>query len=93
MNRTQNLFPVQIENVITAHPQIREAAAISVPDEKFGEVVGIWIVRETVSDINNEYIGPLEVRAWIKDKMNPQVSLFLVYSCASSFPNRDAERA
>lgn len=64
---------MQIENVITAHPQIREAAAVSVPDEKFGEVVGIWIVRESADDANDKLIGPLEVRSWIKDKMNPQV--------------------
>ena len=42
----QNLFPVQIENVLTVHPEIREAAVVSVPDVKYGEVVGAWIVRE-----------------------------------------------
>src|ERR1700761_9069413 len=40
----ENLFPVQIENVLTAHPAVLEAAAVSVPDTQYGEVVGAWIV-------------------------------------------------
>ncbi|KAL5476811.1 hypothetical protein ACEPAI_2997 [Sanghuangporus weigelae] len=43
----ENLFPVQIENRITFHPAIREAAAVSVPDRKYGEVVGAWINAPT----------------------------------------------
>jgi acyl-CoA synthetase (AMP-forming)/AMP-acid ligase II len=43
---SKNLFPVRIENVLTTHPSIREAAAIAVPDDVYGEVVGVWIVRD-----------------------------------------------
>ncbi|OCB89127.1 acetyl-CoA synthetase-like protein [Sanghuangporus baumii] len=43
----ENLFPVQIENRMTFHPAIREAAAVSVPDRKYGEVVGAWINAPT----------------------------------------------
>ncbi|KAJ2918969.1 hypothetical protein MD484_g1453, partial [Candolleomyces efflorescens] len=39
----ENLFPVQIENTLTAHHSIREAAVVAVPDPKYGEVVGAWI--------------------------------------------------
>lgn len=78
---SQNLFPVQIENVLTAHPRIREAAVVAVPDEKFGEVVGVWIVRETDSDVDGEDnpvdLHPLEVRDWVRSRMNPQVSTLL----------------
>ncbi|KAF8553800.1 acyl-CoA synthetase [Imleria badia] len=63
----ENLFPVQIENVLTAHPSIREAAAVAVPDAKYGEVVGAWVVLEP-----GKTISPEEVRQVVRDNMNPQ---------------------
>jgi len=65
----ENLFPVRIENVLTASPAIREAAVVSVPDTKFGEVVGAWIVLEEA------YRGKIQkedVRKIVSTKMNPQ---------------------
>ncbi|KAL1694039.1 hypothetical protein GGG16DRAFT_122877 [Schizophyllum commune] len=63
----ENLFPVQIENALTDHPGIREAAAIAVPDAKYGEVVGAWIAREPGTDVSRA-----EVRRAVADAMNPQ---------------------
>ncbi|KAH7882410.1 hypothetical protein F5I97DRAFT_1939445 [Phlebopus sp. FC_14] len=63
----ENLFPVQIENALTAHPSIREAAAVSVPDTKYGEVVGAWIVLEPGTTMSK-----VEVRRIVSDNINPQ---------------------
>ncbi|KAF9447142.1 acetyl-CoA synthetase-like protein [Macrolepiota fuliginosa MF-IS2] len=63
----ENLFPVQIENALTAQDPIREASVVAVPDEKYGEVVGAWIVREPGSSISKE-----EVRKAVTQGMNPQ---------------------
>ncbi|KAF8662371.1 hypothetical protein AX16_001176 [Volvariella volvacea WC 439] len=63
----ENLFPVQIENVLTAHSQIREAAVVAVPDPKYGEVVGAWIVREHTHHHERE-----DVRRCVAGGMNPQ---------------------
>ncbi|KAI0360476.1 acyl-CoA synthetase [Trametes cingulata] len=65
----ENLFPVQIENILTAHPHIREAAVVAVPDSKYGEVVGAWIVREPHTAISKE-----ETRRVVAEGMNPQNS-------------------
>lgn len=71
----QNLFPAQIENILSAHPVIKEAAAISVPDEKYGEVVGVWIVREHTSICpQSSDLTAEDVRSIVKQGMNPQVS-------------------
>ena len=70
----QNLFPVQIENVLTAHADIREAAVVSVPDPKYGEVVGAWVVREPAATITKE-----NVRRVVAEGMNPQVRLILAF--------------
>ncbi|KAK0438327.1 uncharacterized protein EV420DRAFT_1280087 [Desarmillaria tabescens] len=64
----ENLFPVQIENALTTHPGIHEAAAVAVPDIRYGEVVGAWVVRAPGhNDISKE-----EVRKVVSDAMNPQ---------------------
>ncbi|KAG8926362.1 hypothetical protein FRC02_008950 [Tulasnella sp. 418] len=64
----ENLFPVQIENVLTTHPAIHEAAAVSVPDSVYGEVVGAWIVRKPGS----VKLSRKEIREWVAANMNPQ---------------------
>jgi acyl-CoA synthetase (AMP-forming)/AMP-acid ligase II len=64
----QNLFPVQIENVLLTHPDIVEAAAIAVPDSHYGEVVGVWIVPRSGTRLSGE-----DVRAVVMRGMNPQV--------------------
>lgn len=67
---SQNLFPVQIENALTTHPGIHEAAAVAVPDTRYGEVVGAWVVRAP----GHDDISMEEVRKAVSDAMNPQVS-------------------
>jgi len=64
----ENLFPVQIENTLTAHGAIKEAAAVSVPDAKYGEVVGAWIAR----DPEHAALTRQEIRAVVTQGMNPQ---------------------
>jgi acyl-coenzyme A synthetase/AMP-(fatty) acid ligase len=66
----QNLFPIQIENVLLTHPDIVEAAVISVPNTQYGEVVGAWIVLREGSNLTRE-----AVRAVVTKGMNPQVCL------------------
>ncbi|KAJ7145339.1 hypothetical protein C8R43DRAFT_890625 [Mycena crocata] len=82
----ENLFPIQIENVILTHPEIEEAAVVAVPDSKFGEVVGAWIVRRPGSTITRE-----AVRATVAQSMNPQNSPTWVFftgddGCAPELP-------
>jgi long-chain acyl-CoA synthetase len=41
-----NVYPNEVENVVTTHPGVLEAAAIGVPDEGSGERVKIFVVRK-----------------------------------------------
>jgi len=40
-----NVFPNEIEDVLALHPKVLEVAAIGVPDEKSGEAVSIFVVK------------------------------------------------
>jgi fatty-acyl-CoA synthase len=39
-----NVYPVEIENLLTAHPKVALAAGIGVPDEVLGEVGRFYVV-------------------------------------------------
>ena len=49
-----NVYPNEIEDIICNHPKVFECAAIGVPDEKSGEIVKIFIVKEDESLTNDE---------------------------------------
>ncbi len=40
-----NVYPNEVEDTVTQHPGIVEAAAVGLPDEKSGELVKLFIVR------------------------------------------------
>jgi acyl-CoA synthetase (AMP-forming)/AMP-acid ligase II len=40
----ENIYPVEVENVLTEHPAVREAAVVGVPDRRWGEIVCAFVV-------------------------------------------------
>ncbi|MBA4741878.1 MAG: AMP-binding protein [Azoarcus sp.] len=44
-----NVFPNEIEDVLVSHPQVLEAAAVGVPDERSGELVKVFVVRRELT--------------------------------------------
>jgi long-chain acyl-CoA synthetase len=50
-----NVYPNEIESVVTQHPGVLECAAVGVPDERSGEAVKLFVVRKdlalTVADL------------------------------------------
>ncbi|MCL2345892.1 MAG: long-chain-fatty-acid--CoA ligase [Desulfobulbus sp.] len=41
-----NVYPNEVEEAVAMHPGVRDVAAISVPDERSGEAVKIFVVRK-----------------------------------------------
>jgi acyl-CoA synthetase (AMP-forming)/AMP-acid ligase II len=66
----ENLFPVRIENALTSNQSILEAAVVSVPDKRYGEVVGAWIKPRVGAKLSRE-----SVRKIVWESMNPQVRI------------------
>jgi long-chain acyl-CoA synthetase len=40
-----NVYPNEIEQVVSLHPGVLECAAIGIPDEKSGEAVKLFVVK------------------------------------------------
>lgn len=58
-----NVYPNEIEDVATQHPQILEAGAIAVKDEKTGEAVKLFVVS------NDDSLTAEELRAFCKERL------------------------
>ncbi|RZI84663.1 MAG: long-chain-fatty-acid--CoA ligase [Rubrivivax sp.] len=41
-----NVYPTEVEQVVSLHPGVLECAAVGVPDEKAGEAVKVFVVRK-----------------------------------------------
>lgn len=41
-----NVYPNEVEEAVAMHPGVREVAAIGIPDDRSGEAVKIFVVRE-----------------------------------------------
>ncbi len=52
-----NVYPNEVEEVLSKHPQILEVAAIGVPDEHSGEVVKVFIVKKDSSLTEKDVIA------------------------------------
>ena len=59
-----NAYPAEIEQVLTRHEAVSEAAVIGVPDERMGEVGRAFVVPRLGS-----VIDPDELIAWCREKL------------------------
>ncbi|WAC57922.1 AMP-binding protein [Gordonia sp. SL306] len=58
----ENIYPIEVENVLLEHPQVLEAAVIGVPDEKWGETVKAVVVAR-------EPLDPGELTLFCRDRL------------------------
>ncbi|SDF92198.1 fatty-acyl-CoA synthase [Methanolobus vulcani] len=50
----ENIYPREIEEFLFTMPGIKNAQVVGIPDEKYGEIVGAFIVKAEDSDITEE---------------------------------------
>jgi len=60
----ENIYPIEVENILYKHPAIEECAIIGVPDEKWGEVVKAVVVKKPGATLTEE-----EVIAYCQDRL------------------------
>jgi len=52
----ENIYPVEVENVLMKHPAVLDCAVIAVPDDKWGEAVKACVVPRTGSTVDAEEV-------------------------------------
>ena len=59
----ENIYPVEIENILATHPKILEVAVIGTPDEKWGECVTAVVKLKPGQEMDRE-----EFLEWCRDQ-------------------------
>ncbi|WP_227984387.1 AMP-binding protein [Nocardia spumae] len=72
----ENVFPGEVEELLNAHPAVREAAVIGVPDAEYGARLVAFVVRAADSDggagnldVAAETVGAEELEAHVKSNL------------------------
>ncbi|WP_329520300.1 long-chain-fatty-acid--CoA ligase [Spirillospora sp. NBC_01491] len=60
----ENVYPIEVEEVLAAHPGIADVAVIGVPDERWGEAVKAVVVPRPGVDLTEE-----EVLAYARERL------------------------
>ncbi|MFF1756093.1 long-chain-fatty-acid--CoA ligase [Streptomyces sp. NPDC058266] len=60
----ENIYPAEIENALSAHPDVVDVAVIGVPDSRWGEAVHAFVQLRP-----GERIPPRELKAFLRDRI------------------------
>ncbi len=57
----ENIYPREIEEFLYTMNGIRDVQVVGIPDEKYGEIVGAFIIREDGADIKEEDVRDFSI--------------------------------
>jgi fatty-acyl-CoA synthase len=60
----ENVFPAEVEELLSSHESIQEAAAIGVDDEKFGQRLKVFVVLQKGAQLSED-----DVRSYVKENL------------------------
>lgn len=60
----ENIASVEVEHALATHPEVREAAVVGVPDERWGEVPWAY-----VSLMEGATVDEADLIAWVRDRL------------------------
>jgi acyl-CoA synthetase (AMP-forming)/AMP-acid ligase II len=65
----ENIYPIEIEQVLASHPAVREVAVVGVPDRHWGEVVRAHLVLRPAGGPVGGPVGEEALRAYCRDRL------------------------
>jgi fatty-acyl-CoA synthase len=60
----ENVFPAEVEELLTSHDSIQEAAAIGVEDEQFGQRLKAFVVVHEGAELSED-----DIKSYVKDNL------------------------
>ncbi|MCB1637080.1 MAG: fatty acid--CoA ligase, partial [Xanthomonadales bacterium] len=72
----ENVFPAEVEDLISGHEKVVEAAVIGVEDEKFGQALRAYVVTRTEVSMDEETVRSF-VKANLASYKAPRDVIFL----------------
>ncbi|KAI5369551.1 Putative AMP-dependent synthetase/ligase, phosphopantetheine binding ACP domain, AMP-binding protein [Septoria linicola] len=61
----ESMSPVEIDNVLSTHEDVAEAVSFAIPDEVYGEDIGVALVL-----VEGKSLTEAELISWLKDKVS-----------------------
>ena len=72
----ENVFPLEVENLLADHPGVVEAAVVGVEDADFGKRLAAFVVSRTESDLDANELKSY-VRAHLARHKIPRYVVFI----------------
>ncbi len=60
----ENVYPIELENILVKHPGIQQTAVIGIPDQEFGQRLKAFIVPA-----NNANLTETEIKDWLASRV------------------------
>ncbi|KAH7358044.1 peroxisomal-coenzyme A synthetase [Plectosphaerella cucumerina] len=60
----EKISPIELDNVLTRHPAVSEAVSFAIPDDMYGQDIGVAVVVKQGEKLDQE-----ELRGWVADKL------------------------
>ncbi|EGS18342.1 coenzyme A synthetase-like protein [Thermochaetoides thermophila DSM 1495] len=60
----EKISPIELDNVLARHPAVSEAVSFAIPDEMYGQDIGVAIVLKQGHRLNEE-----ELKKWVGEKL------------------------
>ncbi|OTB16598.1 hypothetical protein K445DRAFT_316873 [Daldinia sp. EC12] len=60
----EKISPIELDNVLTRHPSVSEAVSFAIPDELYGQDIGVAVVLKSGAKLEQD-----ELRAWVNEKL------------------------
>ncbi len=59
-----NVYPAEVEAILSTHPGVAQAAVVGAPDERMGEVCAAFVIPRAGADLDAD-----DLKAWSRDNM------------------------